>query len=171
MVKRHIKKLALLLLAACLLAGTVSTTARAAMDTGRYKVICKGITLVGYTKYRSKAGSNRVRHLGSAPEYLCCSSFVSWCYTKAKVKRIDYSTWDFCHSTKFREISARQLKPGDIGLIHNDRRTGNHVAIYIGKRAGERLWLHCTGHAGRNGVVISTDGRLKVYYRYRGFKD
>lgn len=147
-----------------------SCTAYAA-DAKRYKVVAKGATLVGYTKYKSKAGSNKVKRLGSHPKMLCCSSFVSWCYTKSGAAKIDYSTYDFCHSKKFKKIPAKRLKAGDIGLIQDRHRTGNHVAIYVGRRAREKLWLHCTGHGGRNGVVISTDKRLNVYYRYKGFKD
>lgn len=153
-------------LALSLLCGTTAGAA----DSRRYKVIAKGAALTGYTKYRSKAGSNRVRKLGSSPEYLCCSSFVSWCFSRSGVAKMDYSTWDFCHSGKFRKISSGRLKIGDIGLITDRRRTGNHVALYIGKRGGKRLWLHCTGH-GHNGVVVSTDRRLKVFYRYKGFRD
>lgn len=142
-----------------------------AVDARRYKVISKGCTLVGRTMYKSKAGSNKVKFLGDSPKYLCCSSFVSWAYSRSGVAHIDYSTWDFCNSSKFRKIPPGDLKPGDIGLIQDRRKTGNHVAIYMGKRGGKRLWLHCSSHAGRNGVTIGTDKRLKVFYRYRGFKD
>lgn len=163
------RKLKYILLAALILSLCCSSTAYA-MDARRYKVVTKGAALIGYTKYRSKAGSNKVRKLGNSPKYLCCSSFVSWAYSKAGIARIDYSTWDFCHSRKFKKIPAKRLKAGDIGLITDRRRTGNHVAIYIGRRGRESLWLHCTGH-GHNGVVVSTDKRIKVYYRYKGFKD
>lgn len=142
-----------------------------ASDSHRFKVIAKGVTLVGYTKYRSKAGSNKVNRLGNHPKYLCCSSFVSWCFSKSHVAKIDYSTWDFCHSERFRKIPARRLKQGDVGLIQDRNRLNNHVAIYIGKRGKERLWMHCTGHGGKNGVVVGTDGRLNVFYRYKGFRD
>lgn len=142
-----------------------------AMDARRYRVIAKGATLAGYTKYRSKAGSNCVRRLSDSPKYLCCSSFVSWCFSRSRVAKIDYSTWDFCHSERFRKIPARRLKPGDVGLIQDRNRLNNHVAIYIGKRGKERLWMHCTGHGGKNGVVVGTDGRLNVFYRYKGFRD
>lgn len=168
--KERMKKIRNILLAVLILSLCCGSTAYA-MDARRYKVVAKGSTLVGYTRYRSKAGSNRVKRLGDSPRYLCCSSFASWAYSKAGVARIDYSTWDFCHSKRFRRISKRRLKIGDIGLITDSRRAGNHVAIYVGRRARESLWLHCTGHGGRNGVVVSTDKRIKVYYRYRGFKD
>lgn len=136
----------------------------------RTKLIKTGLTLVGKTKYQSKAGSNKVSHLGKNPKYLCCSSFVSWCFYRSGNARIDYSTWNFCHSKKFKQISRKNLKIGDIGLIQNKRKYGNHVALYIGKnKKGQEVWLHCTGNSGRNGVVISTDDRLKVFYRYRGF--
>lgn len=163
---RKWKYILLSVLALSLLCGTTVN----AMDSRRYKVVAKGTTLVGCTKYRSKAGSNKVWKLGSSPKYLCCSSFVSWCYSKSGVAKIDYSTWDFGHSTKFKKIPSGSLKIGDIGLIQDRCRTGNHVAVYIGKRAGKRLWLHCTGN-GHNGVAVGTDSRLKVFYRYKGFRD
>ena len=141
-----------------------------AIDSNRYKVINKGYTLVGYTKYKSKAGSNKVYKLGNRPKKLCCSSFVSWCFTKSKVCKIDYSTVDFRRSKKFYRISKKKLLPGDLGFIQDsNKQYPNHVAIYVGKRKGKLIWLHCSGR--NNGVAISTDNRLKVFYRYRGFKD
>ena len=164
------KKLRNILIAVLILSLCCGSTVYAT-DARRYKLVAKGSTLVGYTRYRSKAGSNRVRKLDNNPKYLCCSSFVSWCFAKSGIAQIDYSTWNFCHSKRFKKIPAKRLKIGDIGLITDRRRTGNHVAIYVGRRARESLWLHCTGHGGRDGVVGSTDKRIKVYYRYRGFKD
>lgn len=143
-----------------------------AIDYRRYELISKGSTLVGYTKYKSKAGSNRVKKLGNNPKYLCCSSFVSWCFTKSKVCKMDYSTVSLRYSNKFYRIKKRKILPGDIGFIHNSNKSDrNHVGIYIGKRNGKLLWLHCTGHGNQTGVTIGTDKRLKVFYRYKGFKD
>ena len=132
--KGHMKKIMDILLAVLILSLCCRSTAYA-MDARRYKVVAKGSTLVGYTRYRSKEGSNHVKKIGNSPKYLCCSSFVSWAYSRAGVAKIDYSTWDFCHSKRFRKISKRRLKIGDIGLITDSRRAGNHVAIYVGRRA------------------------------------
>ena len=136
----------------------------------RNKLVYTGLSLINKTKYRSKAGSNKVFTLGNNPKYLCCSSFVSWCFYKSGIAKIDYSTWNFCHSSKFKQIKKSQLKIGDIGLIQNKYKAGNHVGIYVGKtKNGNMIWLHCTGHTG-NGVTLNNDNRFKVFYRYKNFK-
>lgn len=145
----------------------------------RKKLIEAGVSLVGKTRWESKAWSNRVYKAGKKPKSLCCSSFVSWCFYYSGVdKKIDYDCWKFLTSKYFEQISRDELLPGDIALISKSRRINDvlhrgHVGIYVGKnKLGEDVWLHCT-IIGTNGVTLNNDKRFTakkaVYYRYTKF--
>lgn len=139
------------------------------MDRNRYVLIKKANTLVGKTKFASGARGKGTDN----PAYLCCSGFVSWAFTRTGIHKMNFSTWDFCHKPNlFRKINASEAVLGDIALIQDSNSSAaNHVGFFIGYRKDKPLFLHCSGHAGRNGVTIGTDDRLTIYYRYTGFND
>ena len=148
------------------------------MDEERLKVLNKGATLVGHTKYRSKEYSNEIKNAPEKPDYLCCSSFVSWAFWKSGVLKVDYAVWKFLDSDKFEKIKEKDAKPGDLAFLHFDVERSknshdNHIGFYLGKDdSGRRTYLHCTGN-NANGVVVNNDTRFNVsyYLRWRGYKD
>ena len=61
------------------------------------------------------------------------------------------TTATFIASMDFVDVSADDLRPGDIGLISATAGTGgaNHVGIYCGKLSdGTKIWMHCTYSSG-----------------------
>ena len=93
---------------------------------------------------------------------LDCSGYVQWAYRTA-----GFSGWEKLGSTKEilssqKRISQSELKPGDMGLIHEDDGSTNHVGIYL----GDGWWIHCSSAA--NTVTVTKYDRFKVFCRYDG---
>ncbi len=91
---------------------------------------------------------------------LDCSGFVSWAYLSAGYDRTIfdglYSTYSIRDS--LQDISAEELKPGDIGLLKNNSVGTNHTGIYL----GNGLWIHCASSKG--GVCIN-NGCFRYFKR------
>lgn len=146
------------------------------MDYRRIQLLEKANTLVGYTTYASAAGSNQIANLGSKPKQLCCSSFVAWTYYHAGIitdlksngkAAIDVNCDSIPKTKYFESVSASKLLPGDIAWA-----PGQHIGIYVGTtKSGVKMYIHCSGNSGRNGVVIDHDSRFTKFYRYKNFKD
>lgn len=140
----------------------------------RKKLIEKGLSLYGLVTYSMPA---RLTPTQENPTKLDCSSFVGWSYYYSG--HTDVQPW-FCTGnflgSPFRQISADQLIPGDIGLINWVGSGGsNHVGIYMGKdSSGQMMWLHCTSHACSGSVVtdgprVSYYSAFSVFFRYSEF--
>lgn len=115
-----------------------------------WAVIEKGASLIGSVQYsmEKRQGDGR-----DNPEFLDCSSFTAWSFHKAGNNGIAYgsTTETFRTSSKFVDIEAKDLRPGDIGLKSPTAGTGgaNHVGIYCGTlKNGTKVWLHCTSSSG-----------------------
>lgn len=115
-------------------------------DADVWAVIEKGASLIGSVQYsmEKRKGDGR-----DNPEFLDCSSFTAWSFHKAGNNGIAYgsTTETFRISSKFVDIEAKDLRPGDIGLKSPTAGTGgaNHVGIYCGTlKNGTKVWLHCT---------------------------
>lgn len=147
------------------------------LDEGRKNIITKGCTLVGFTTYDMYGEDTRSGK--DLPRTLDCSSFVAWCFQKCGYQDVPYwsTTGTFLGAANFRQISAGDLKPGDIGLINWVGSGGsNHVGIYVGRDSGgNAMWLHCTSHT-NPGSSIVTGPRISYYsafslfFRYTGFR-
>lgn len=85
---------------------------------------------------------------------LDCSGFVNWVYMSAGYDRSItnglYSTYVIRES--LQDITAEELRPGDIGLLKNNSIGTNHTGIYL----GHGLWIHCASSKG--GVCVNTAG-------------
>lgn len=111
-----------------------------------WSMIERGASLIGKVEYSmdKRQGDGR-----DNPTYLDCSSFTGWTFHKSGITNVPYgaTTTTFVTSSKFKTISASDLKPGDIGLKNTSTAAGgtNHVGIYCGKlKNGTKVWLHCT---------------------------
>ncbi len=142
-----------------------------------WSIIEKGATLVGKVTYgmidppRQDDGRDK-------PTVLDCSSFAAWCFHKNGFTSISYqsTTATFCNSTKFSDVSADDLKVGDIGLKGKSLPTGgsNHIGIYCGKRKnGMKVWMHCTSQndypitKNKTGVLFSTYSNFTYFRRLK----
>lgn len=111
-----------------------------------WRVIEKGASLIGKVKYSMEKRESDGR---DNPVYLDCSAFTAWAFHKAGNTGVPYSsnTGTFISSTKFVDVAAKDLQPGDIGLKNKTAGTGgaNHVGIYCGTlKNGTKVWMHCT---------------------------
>lgn len=146
------------------------------LEDGRKEIIKKGCTLAGFTTYDMYGADTRSGK--DLPRTLDCSSFVAWCFQKCGYRDVPYwsTTGTFLGAANFRQISASDLKPGDIGLINWVASGGsNHVGIFVGRDAnGQAMWLHCTSRQ-NSGSSIVTGPRISYYsafslfFRYTGF--
>ena len=94
------------------------------------------------------------------PTHLDCSGFVRYCFRAAGINIPD-GTYRQYHSSK--EITAKDLKVGDIGFIQHPSTKGtNHIGIYVGRGN----WMHC--NFSRNGITIEPtkmfDKHLRRFY-------
>lgn len=146
------------------------------LDEGRKNIIVKGCTLVGYTTYDMYGADTRAGV--DLPRTLDCSSFTAWCFQKCGYTDVPYwsTTGTFLGASNFRQISASELKPGDIGLINWVGSGGsNHVGIFVGRdSSGSAMWLHCTSHANPGSSIvtgprISYYSAFSIFFRYTGF--
>ncbi len=146
------------------------------MDYRRIQLLEKANTLVGYTTYGHAAGSNKIATIGNKPKQLCCSSFVAWAYyysglitdlkSNGKAK-IDVNCDSIPKTTYFESVSESEILPGDLAWA-----PGQHIGIYAGTtESGVKMYIHCSGNSGRNGVVIDHDSRFTKFFRYKKFKD
>lgn len=144
-------------------------------DSKAWKVIEKGATLIGKTKYSMDKRQDDGR---DNPEYLDCSSFTAWAFHKSGFSGIPYgsTTATFKDSKRFEDVTADKLKVGDIGLKSKTGATGgaNHVGIYCGKlKNGTKVWLHCTSSSSTS-LTGNTEGPMFGAYTnftyFRHFK-
>lgn len=133
-----------------------------------WAVIEKGASLIGSVQYsmEKRQGDGR-----DNPEFLDCSSFAAWSFHKAGNNGIAYgsTTATFISSTKFVDIEAKDLRPGDIGLKSPTAGTGgaNHVGIYCGTlKNGTKVWLHCTSGSGSS---LTGNNSGAMFGAYTGF--
>lgn len=98
------------------------------------------------------------------PYGMDCSGFTDWVYKTTGLPSIGAgSANQWSHST---EISASDLKPGDLGFKARPSEPGvNHVLMYVGidPASGKQMWVHCSSSAG--GVVLNTPGYVRYYRR------
>ena len=141
------------------------------LDPERIELIEKAASLVNKgCKYSQGSRNPRADN----PNYLDCSSYVSWAYNKEGHNDvpIDSYTGTFVSSNSFKSISKSDLKPGDIALNNNSMAGGNsnHIGIYIGKNSSnQNVYLHCTS-SGINGPQVRVgDGNFSVYYGYNNW--
>lgn len=137
-------------------------------DANVWAVIEKGASLIGSVQYsmEKRQGDGR-----DNPEFLDCSSFTAWSFHKAGNNGIAYgsTTETFRTSSKFVDIEAKDLRPGDIGLKSRTAGTGgaNHVGIYCGTlKNGTKVWLHCTS---RSGSSLTGNDSGAMFGAYTGF--
>lgn len=137
-------------------------------DANVWAVIEKGASLIGSVQYsmEKRQGDGR-----NNPEFLDCSSFTAWSFHKAGNNGIAYgsTTETFRTSSKFVDIEAKDLRPGDIGLKSRTAGTGgaNHVGIYCGTlKNGTKVWLHCTS---RSGSSLTGNDSGAMFGAYTGF--
>lgn len=137
-------------------------------DADVWAVIEKGASLIGSVQYsmEKRQGDGR-----DNPEFLDCSSFTAWSFHKAGNNGIAYgsTTETFRTSSKFVDIEAKDLRPGDIGLKSPTAGTGgaNHVGIYCGTlKNGTKVWLHCTS---RSGSSLTGNDSGTMFGAYTGF--
>ncbi len=93
-----------------------------------------------------------------------CSGFVAWSiWTGTGEKPPIEGTSSIISGigTVFEEISASELKPGDIGLKHKNS-ADNHTGIY----AGNGMWYHAANS--KSDLVRSKYNSFTVYLRYIG---
>ncbi len=133
-----------------------------------WAVIEKGASLIGSVQYsmEKRQGDGRDK-----PEFLDCSSFTAWAFHKAGNNGIAYgsTTETFRTSSKFVDIEAKDLRPGDIGLKSRTAGTGgaNHVGIYCGTlKNGTKVWLHCTSSSGTS---LTGNESGAMFGAYTGF--
>lgn len=137
-------------------------------DADVWAVIEKGASLIGSVQYsmEKRQGDGR-----DNPEFLDCSSFTAWSFHKAGNNGIAYgsTTETFRTSSKFVDIEAKDLRPGDIGLKSQTAGTGgaNHVGIYCGMlKNGTKVWLHCTSSSGSS---LTGNDSGAMFGAYTGF--
>lgn len=137
-------------------------------DADVWAVIEKGASLIGSVQYsmEKRQGDGR-----DNPEFLDCSSFTAWSFHKAGNNGIAYgsTTETFRTSSKFVDIDAKDLRPGDIGLKSPTAGTGgaNHVGIYCGTlKNGTKVWLHCTFSSGSS---LTGNNSGAMFGAYTGF--
>lgn len=137
-------------------------------DADVWAVIEKGASLIGTVQYsmEKRQGDGR-----DNPEFLDCSSFTAWSFHKAGNSGIAYgsTTETFRLSSKFVDIEAKDLRPGDIGLKSQTAGTGgaNHVGIYCGTlKNGTKVWLHCTSSSGSS---LTGNKSGAMFGAYTGF--
>lgn len=133
-----------------------------------WAVIEKGASLIGMVQYsmEKRQGDGR-----NNPEFLDCSSFTAWSFHKAGNNGVAYgsTTETFRTSSKFVDIEAKDLRPGDIGLKSPTAGTGgeNHVGIYCGTlKNGTKVWLHCTSSSGSS---LTGNNSGAMFGAYTGF--
>lgn len=137
-------------------------------ETAVWAVIEKGASLIGTVQYsmEKRQGDGR-----DNPEFLDCSSFTAWSFHKAGNNGVAYgsTTETFRTSSKFVDIEAKDLRPGDIGLKSPTAGTGgeNHVGIYCGTlKNGTKVWLHCTSSSGSS---LTGNDSGAMFGAYTGF--
>lgn len=137
-------------------------------DADVWAVIEKGASLIGSVQYsmEKRQGDGR-----NNPKFLDCSSFTAWSFHKAGNNGIAYgsTTETFRTTSKFVDIDAKDLKPGDIGLKSSTAGTGgaNHVGIYCGTlKNGTKVWLHCTSSSGSS---LTGNDSGAMFGAYTGF--
>lgn len=141
-------------------------------DADVWAVIEKGASLIGTVQYsmEKRQGDGR-----DNPEFLDCSSFTAWSFHKAGNSGIAYgsTTETFRLSSKFVDIEAKDLRPGDIGLKSPTAGTGgaNHVGIYCGTlKNGTKVWLHCTSSSGSSLTGNDSGAMFGAYTRFTYFR-
>lgn len=139
------------------------------LDEETQKLIVIAMSLVGQIPYdwggkASHDGWNEIwntwNESNGRMNGLDCSGFVSWAYLSAgydkNVFNGLYSTYSIRES--LQDISAEELRPGDIGLLKNNSVGTNHTGIYL----GNGLWIHCASSKG--GVCIN-NGCFRFFKR------
>lgn len=148
-----------------------------AAEPKAWSLIQKGSSLIGKVTYSM---DQRQADGRDAPTILDCSAFTAWTFHKCGFTGIPYSatTATFISSKKFKDISAKDLKPGDIGLKSKTAPTGgaNHVGIYCGSlKNGTKIWLHCTSSSGtsltgnNSGVMMGAYTSFTYFRRLNNF--
>ncbi len=96
---------------------------------------------------------------------LDCAGYVQWVLWTALGQNPGYLTTASIASqigTKFTEIPASEVMPGDIALKNRGDSTSNHAGIY----AGNGEWYHAAST--KTGVVKNNYNSFTVYLRYNG---
>ena len=105
---------------------------------------------------------------------LDCSGFVDFVLASCGIDGFfSYSgslgTGDIQRSGRTEQISASELKPGDLGFKFTgdsdpDSGNYNHTGIY----AGNGMWIHCSSYPDNKGAQISAYSSFTVFYRVKG---
>ena len=137
-----------------------------------WKVIEKGASLIGVVQYSMEKRESDGR---DNPIFLDCSAFTAWAFHKAGNTGIPYSsnTSTFISSSKFVDIEAKDLQPGDIGLKSKTAGTGgaNHVGIYCGTlKNGTKIWMHCTSSSGSSLTGNDSGAMFGAYTNFTYFR-
>lgn len=113
-------------------------------------------------------------HAGAPSGALDCSGYVDWVYMQCFGRTIAGGGGTSTQFYASEEISADELKPGDLGFLKHPSKVGtgyNHVGIYIGEFGGKKAWIHCGGSSygyaerprGRVGISLES-GSNSVNY-------
>lgn len=97
---------------------------------------------------------------------LDCSGYVQWVFRTAGYPE---DVWKPIGSTaailkNADKITESELKPGDLGLLHDGSKGTNHVGIYI----GDGYFIHCSSSAG---TVTISKPNFTVFMRVRGIDE
>lgn len=88
-------------------------------------------------------------------------AWVLWTSTDNKPGALGTSSMVQNIGILFEEITAEELKPGDLGLFHKTSGT-NHAGVYV----GNNQWIHDS--SGKERVVRTNNPGFKIYLRYKG---
>lgn len=80
-------------------------------------------------RYALEMKGRPYRYGGSTPSGFDCSGLVHYSYARAGVQ-LPRTTEDLRRAS--REISRRQLRPGDLLFFNQEGKRASHVAIYLG---------------------------------------
>lgn len=93
---------------------------------------------------------------------LDCSGFVQWIIWRVTNVKFGASTSTI--TAGMQQISATELKPGDLGLMTVPGSKTNHVGIFVGYNdKGQALWCHENSGAGN--VCVNDTTCFRYYYR------
>lgn len=97
---------------------------------------------------------------------LDCSGYIQWILRTAGFEGWDQlsSTSDFLSSDLVYQISAEDLRPGDLGLFYPDSTSRtNHIGMYL----GDGYWIHCS--SSKRTVVIANNMKFSIFRRLNIF--
>ena len=135
----------------------------------RYNIVATALSLVGGVPYDWGGKPSQPGYDPSWWTYnestkrqrgLDCSGFVEWVFMTAGYPKEVYSKVYYTGAIRvnLQEISAEELRPGDIGLKNNTDNGTNHTGIYL----GDGKWIHCSSSGG---TVVVNNGSFRYYRR------